>query len=267
MVPMPAPLPLVEALQSVQVNSQRDRTGFQLTFTVGKTSPLQTLLLPSGLFDPMVTRVVIIVTYRGLPQVLFDGVVTRQEVSPSNEPGQSTLTLTGEDLSVLMDVIEVKVPYPGHAGRRPDQPDPRQVRDVRHHAARHSAPRGHREEPHRRHRCTNRHRPAIHQGNRVPSGLRLLHRAGTGAAQNIAYFGPDVNVPIPQPALSVNWTGTRTSSRSASAWTACPRSIVVMTILDPDHAQDSHPDARAEHQHPEAAARRPPDAARQGAVP
>jgi hypothetical protein len=29
MVPVPAPLPLVEALESVQVNSQRDRPGFQ----------------------------------------------------------------------------------------------------------------------------------------------------------------------------------------------------------------------------------------------
>ena len=111
-VPLPAPLPLVEALSSVQVTSGRDRTGFQLKFSVGKLSLIQMALLPSGFFDPMITRVVIIVTHRGLPQVIADGVVTRQEVSPSNEPGQSTLTLTGEDLSVLMDVVDVKIPYP-----------------------------------------------------------------------------------------------------------------------------------------------------------
>src|SRR6185503_7542179 len=101
-VPVPAPLPVVEALQSVQVSSQRDRTGFQLTFTTGKTSLIQMALLPAGFFDPMVTRVVIIVTFRGIPQVIADGIVTRQEISPGNEPGQSKLTITGEDLSVLM---------------------------------------------------------------------------------------------------------------------------------------------------------------------
>src|SRR5260370_44982 len=37
----------------------------------------------------------------------MDGVVTRQEMAPSNEPGQSTLTITGEDLSVLMDIVEM----------------------------------------------------------------------------------------------------------------------------------------------------------------
>ena len=60
----------------------------------------------------MVTRVVVIVTFLGIPQVICDGVVTRHELAPSNEAGQSTLTLTGEDLSVLMDVVEMKLPYP-----------------------------------------------------------------------------------------------------------------------------------------------------------
>ncbi len=103
-VPMPAPLPVIEALQRVEVNSSRDRSGFQMTFSVGKTSPLQLALLPAGYFDPMVTRVVIIATLAGIPNVIMDGVITRQEMQPGNEPGQSTLTITGEDLSVLMDV-------------------------------------------------------------------------------------------------------------------------------------------------------------------
>src|SRR5690349_15933503 len=109
--PVPAPQPLTEALQSVQVNAGRDRTGFQLTFTLSKLSPLQ-VMLATGLLDPMITRVVIIATMRGVPNVICDGVVTQHAVSPGNEPGQSTLTLTGEDLSVLMDVIEIKLPYP-----------------------------------------------------------------------------------------------------------------------------------------------------------
>ena len=54
---------------------------------MGKTSPLQLALLPAGYFDPITTRVVIVVTFRGLPHVLMDGIITRQEMSPSNEPG------------------------------------------------------------------------------------------------------------------------------------------------------------------------------------
>jgi hypothetical protein len=111
-VPLPAPLPVTEALQSVQVSSQRERTGFQLTFSVGKTSILQQALLPAGFFDPIITRVVLVVTFRGVPTVICDGVITRHEIAPSSEAGQSTLTVTGEDLSVLMDVIEKKLPYP-----------------------------------------------------------------------------------------------------------------------------------------------------------
>jgi hypothetical protein len=111
-VPIPAPKSVMDALQSIQVTSSKDRTGFQLTFAVSKNSLLQTTLLPAGFFDPMITRVIIIVTLNGFPNVLMDGIVTRQEVSPSNEPAQSKLTITGEDLSVLMDVVEIKVPFP-----------------------------------------------------------------------------------------------------------------------------------------------------------
>ena len=39
-VAVPAPLPVMEALESVQVTSSRDRSGFQLTFTLSNRSPL-----------------------------------------------------------------------------------------------------------------------------------------------------------------------------------------------------------------------------------
>ncbi len=32
--------------------------------------------------------------------------------APSSDPGKSTLTITGEDLSVLMDVVQNVIPYP-----------------------------------------------------------------------------------------------------------------------------------------------------------
>src|SRR5262245_5212030 len=106
-VPVPAPAHVLDALDSVQVNSGGDRSGFQLSFQIGKRSLLQTTLLPAGYFDPIVTRVIVIVTVRGIPNVVSDGVVTRQEISPSSEPGKSTLTITGEDLSLYMDLVEM----------------------------------------------------------------------------------------------------------------------------------------------------------------
>src|SRR5438477_10956738 len=106
-VPLPPPRAVMDALVSVQVTNGKDRSGFQLTFAVSKKSLLLTTLLPVGYFDPMITRVIIIATLNGFPNVLMDGIVTRQEFAPSNEPAQSTLTITGEDLSVLMDVVEI----------------------------------------------------------------------------------------------------------------------------------------------------------------
>jgi hypothetical protein len=101
---VPAPQPLIDALQSVQITSTAgQRSGFQLSFAVSKTSIITTALLPSGLLDPP-ARVVLTGLLGGFPTVLMDGVVTRHELSPSETPGGSTLTVTGEDLTVLMDL-------------------------------------------------------------------------------------------------------------------------------------------------------------------
>jgi hypothetical protein len=112
-LPIPAPRPVMEALLSAQVTvSAGQRTGFQLTFGVSKNSLLLNALLPAGYFDPSM-RVILTVTVTGIPQVLIDGVITRQELTPSNEPGQSTLVVTGEDLTCMMDLIELNgVPFP-----------------------------------------------------------------------------------------------------------------------------------------------------------
>ena len=108
-----APKPVVDALSAIQITSSKERSGFQLTFSVAKDSILLTTLLPAGFFDPIITRVIIIVTLNGVPNVLMDGLITNQEFTPSNEPGQSNLTVTGEDLSVAMNIVEKIVPYPG----------------------------------------------------------------------------------------------------------------------------------------------------------
>jgi hypothetical protein len=112
-VPIPAPKPLMDALESVEVTSAAGTaSGFQLNFVVNNRSPLHTLLLVAGGQVPWL-RVILIATLNSLPTVLMDGLITRQEISGANEPGQSRLTITGEDLTVAMDKQDMSgLPYP-----------------------------------------------------------------------------------------------------------------------------------------------------------
>jgi hypothetical protein len=108
--PQLAPRLLMEALQSVEViHSDSAQSGFQLVFQVGRSGTRDRQddpLLKSPLLTPF-NRVILVITIQARAQVLMDGIITRQEFSPS-EPGQSTLTITGEDVSVMMDQATAK---------------------------------------------------------------------------------------------------------------------------------------------------------------
>ena len=113
-VPIPAPRPLMDALQSVEVTTAAgSRSGFQLRFNLSNDSPLHTLLLLAANQSPLALRVILVATVNGTPDVLSDGVITRQEITPGSSPGMSTLTVTGEDLATVMDRQEFNgIPYP-----------------------------------------------------------------------------------------------------------------------------------------------------------
>ncbi len=233
-VPVPAPLPVIEALQSVQVTSSRDRSGFQLTFAVGKTSALQLALLPAGYLDPIVTRVVIMVTLNGIPSVIMDGFVTRQELQPSNEPGESTLTVTGEDLSVAMDIVEKVMPYPA-------MPDAAKVAVAL--------------APYATLGVVPLVIPPIISTVQSPTsriesqasttdlayikslasrnGYVFYIEPGPLPGQSIAYFGPDISVPIPQRALSVNMDAHTNVESLSFSLDGMAKKIRIFTILDP----------------------------------
>jgi len=108
----PVPQTVIDALTEVQVSSTvGSQGGFQLKLTLGKASPVQQLL-QSGFFDPR-KRVIIAVTVNGSTEVLMDGIITKQDVTPSNTAGKSTLSITGLDLTAIMDFIDLKgIPYP-----------------------------------------------------------------------------------------------------------------------------------------------------------
>jgi len=233
-VPVPAPATVLDALETVQVTSGTDRAGFQLAFKAGKASPIVTTMLPAGYLDPIVTRVIVIVTVHGLPHVLMDGVVTRQEVAPSSAPGESTLTVTGEDLSVLMDLVEM--PFM----RYPAMPEVAQIYAIlAKYAAFGIAPIA---------------VPPVVPALRVPtegfdthSGTDLEYirqharrcgyvfyvEPGPAPGTSIAYFGPDIRIPVPQPALNVNMDAHTNVESLSFSLDGTAKKIVVFTVLDP----------------------------------
>lgn len=112
-VPEPVPFDVVDGLLSATVTQATEgKSGFQLSFAFGKRSPIRKRFEQMYFESPR--RVVLVATVNGMPQVLCDGVITRHEITASNDPGHSRLSVTGEDLSRLLDLIDLSwlIPYP-----------------------------------------------------------------------------------------------------------------------------------------------------------
>jgi hypothetical protein len=113
-LPLPAPADIAEAVQSVSVTQNDEgRSGFQIVLQVGRSGAADLLdyrLLQNPLLSPF-NRVILSVLFNALPQVLMDGIITNRQFSPGNQPGLGTLTLTGEDVSVMMDLKKKRANY------------------------------------------------------------------------------------------------------------------------------------------------------------
>ncbi len=113
-VGLPAPREVLDAVQEIKVQSGSGQTqsGFEITFALSNRSPLHTLFLLSGGTSIPILRVVIAVTVGGQTTVLSDGVMTHHEVRSDGGP-TATLVVKGKDLSAVMDVIQLDgIPYP-----------------------------------------------------------------------------------------------------------------------------------------------------------
>jgi hypothetical protein len=103
-VPLPAPYDLILSLTNVSVTNDADQgDGFQLTFAIGKDKTGEFDALGTGLLE-VFNRVIITVIIGITPEVLIDGIITQVELTPSDEPGQSTLTVFGRDVSIMLDL-------------------------------------------------------------------------------------------------------------------------------------------------------------------
>jgi hypothetical protein len=166
-------------------------------------------LLQSGLVDPM-QRVIIAVIFGVIPEVLIDGIITHQQFDPGSQPGQASLTITGRDLTALMDIEEKNASFP-------NQPDFAIAARVLKEYATYGivpAPTPTTDFP----ICLER--IPRQQETDLQFLQRLAERNGfvfyvqpmaPGVSQ--AYFGPENRLGLPQSALSVN-LGAATNTKS-----------------------------------------------------
>lgn len=204
-VPIPVGRDIIDALQSVTVKrAAGEPSGFQLVFQMSANSPLNTLLLLLGQVGPFI-RVVITVIVNGTPSVLMDGVIVHHTVQPDVMTGRSTLTVTGSDLTAVMGLIDFTgIPYPAM---------PREAR-VALIVAKYAMfgmiplviPSVFIDVP------IPVDRIPVHRGtdlayiNAMAEEVGWVFYVDPGPAPltNVAYWGPEIKVGAPQPALNVN---------------------------------------------------------------
>lgn len=209
-VPIPAPRVVVESLESVTVTTASGtRSGFQLSFSMNSRSELNTIfLIAAGQSSSVATpplRVLLIVTINGVPQPLFDGVMTEVEVQPGQNGSAGSITITGEDISKVMDNQDWSgLPFPA-------MPIAARVALI---CAKYAA-----------FGVIPLPIPEIFLDipipiDKIPSqkgtdyqylqtlakevGYVFYVDPGPAPATNVAYFGPEIKVGIPQPALNVD---------------------------------------------------------------
>lgn len=209
-IPLPVPAMLIDALEEVTVTSASEgASGFQLRFKVNSKSELNTLFLiavgnNASLGTPPL-RVVLIVTLGGRPQPLFDGVLTNVEVQAGQNRQPGSITITGEDLTKVMDLIDFSgMPYPA-------MPIEARVALI---CAKYAAfgiiplpiPSFFPDVP------IPIERIPAQQGTDLAYIRQLAEEVGhvfyiepgEVPLTNIAYFGPEIKVGIPQPALNID---------------------------------------------------------------
>lgn len=209
-VPVPVPQMVMNALDSVEVTSAAgSASGFQMNLQFSSKSELNTFFIIAGAMNsgpatpPL--RIMLIITLNGTPQPLFDGVMTNVEVQAGSNGSPGTVTVTGEDLTKVMDMLDVSgLPYPA-------MPIEARVALI---CARYAA-----------FGLIPLIIPVLFPDVPIPVDKIPAHRGtdlnyiqqlaeevgyifyiepGPVAGTNIAYFGPEIKVGVPQPALNVD---------------------------------------------------------------
>ena len=209
-VPLPAPRIVIDALESVTVTTAAgSASGFQMSLQINSQSELNTLFLitagqSTSLGMPPL-RVLLVVTLNGTPQVLFDGVMTNVQVQPGANGAAGRITVTGEDLTKVMDMFDFSgLPYPA-------LPVPARVALI---CGKYAAfgiiplpiPPLFLDVPIPIERIPSHQGTDLHYLQQLAreAGYVFYIEPGPAPGTNIAYFGPEIKIGVPQPALNVN---------------------------------------------------------------
>ncbi len=115
-VAVPAPALLTQAWQSVEVSrSASSAAGFQIVFELVNRPVAEGLAQKRAAARLLVAfnRIIFMATIGGRPHVLVDGIITHRQLQPGEHGGAAKLTITGEDLSFVMDREEKARTHPG----------------------------------------------------------------------------------------------------------------------------------------------------------
>ncbi len=230
----PVSAEVVDALTSVQV-TQNDKgaSGFQLAFKAGRGTPLIEELLRDGFFDPL-RRVILLVSMNGTRTVLMDGVITRQDLSVSNQPGESTMTITGSDLSEIMDRIDFSgIPLP--------MPPSAQVAVLVAKYAMYGiipkvVPSVLVSQPNPLNRIPKQRGTDLAHIRRMASQVGYVFYIENGFApgQSFAYWGPQIKVGAVQPALTVNSDAANNVDGLSLSFDGMQKTVFVFYIQEPN---------------------------------
>ncbi|MER6996213.1 hypothetical protein [Streptomyces sp. NPDC000410] len=227
------PAEVTEALLSAQITSTAgERSGFQLAFDLTKKGLIGKRLLPEGFFDPK-TRVIVTISVKGTTTVLLDGLIVRQEVGASNQPGQSTLTVTGEDLTLLMDLEERTDRYPNLA---PSQRVERILARYRSYGIDAHIIREQIQQPPREQlRVEYQTGTDLHYLNELAraNGYTFYLEPGPAPERSVAYWGPEQRLGQRQHALNVNMDSNTTVDQLTFAYDGTAREEPQARVQDP----------------------------------
>ncbi len=107
-VPVPAPVDIAEALERVEIDSAIGERGtFRLVFRLDDPSLPERFLSESG----DLARIVLVLNDPRGQSVVMDGVLVIHTLAASAD-GMPSLVVSGEDLTLLMDLVEVERTFP-----------------------------------------------------------------------------------------------------------------------------------------------------------
>jgi hypothetical protein len=205
----PAPQMVMDALDSVEVTHAN--SAFQMSLKISNRSALNDIfLIATGSstalsLGKIPLRILLIVTINGTPAPLFDGVMTNVEVTPGQNGAAGQINVTGDDLTRVMDMFD----FTGFL--YPAMPIQARVMAI----------------------CAKYAMfgilpmaiPSVYMDFPLPTGRIPTHKGtdleyvrqmagevgyvfyiepGSTPGTNIAYFGPEIKVGTPQPALNVD---------------------------------------------------------------